>query len=71
MTGRAPGLEDKISTGSFTYQTDAQIKDREELVKIYSERPENDKNIVNHGMTFVVALIGAVIVFRVINVLAF
>ena len=41
------------------------------MVQTYFERAENDKNTVNHGMTFIVALIAAMLVYRMISVLAF
>ena len=41
------------------------------LKERYVNRAKNDRMVMNHGMTFVVAMIGACIVYRVVNVLAF
>ena len=71
MTRQVKGGDFKINESSAGSMDASFVAEQNVLKEKYVNRAKNDRMVMNHGMTFVVAMVGAVIVYRVVNVLAF
>jgi len=65
------GGDFKINESSAGSMDASFVAEQNVLKERYINRAKNDRMVMNHGMTFVVAIVGACIAYRVINVLAF